>query len=154
MNCIFDRIKVYAKSIGMTKAAIEQKAGLPNGTFKRNMQTLRESTKSKLEIAFPDLDINWLITGVGNSPKNTPGEILEENNTNQQTQSGMDTSFAMDYIAALKDQIAVLKGESATLKEQLKEKDALIRRLTEQGVDKSLSRRLGAVKEKQDKLDY
>lgn len=147
MNCIFDRIKVYAKSIGMTKAAIEQKAGLPNGTFKRNMQTLRESTKSKLEIAFPDLDINWLITGVGNSPKNTPGEIPEENNTNQQTQSGMDTSFAMDYIAALKDQIA-------TLKEQLKEKDALIRRLTEQGDDKSISRRLGAVKEKQDELDY
>lgn len=147
MNCIFDRIKVYAKSIGMTKAAIEQKAGLPNGTFKRNMQTLRESTKSRLEIAFPDLDINWLITGVGNSLKNTPGEIPEENNTNQQTQSGMDTSFAMDYIAALKDQIA-------TLKDQLKEKDALIRRLTEQGDDKSLSRRLGAVKEKQDELDY
>lgn len=116
----------------------------PNTTsnWVRNGYSVGRGVSSEIAHIF-GVNIEWLLYGNGDMINN--GDNPDDNN--QLNPNSMDTSFAMDYIAALKDQIA-------TLKDQLKEKDALIRRLTEQGDDKSLSRRLGAVKEKQDELDY
>lgn len=150
--CVRERLIEYIDYKNMSKRAFALRIGA-SGSFVNNISKgIGAEYIGRIKVQFPDLNVGWLLSGDGQMIND--GSNPEENNTNQQTQSGMDMSFAMDYIAALKDQIAVLKGESATLKEQLKEKDALIRRLTEQGDDKSLSRRLGAVKEKQDKLDY
>lgn len=65
MQNILDRINIYAKYKGLTKAMIERKAGLPNATFKPTTQTIRIDTQSKIITAFPDLNIAWLLTGKG-----------------------------------------------------------------------------------------
>ena len=77
---------------------------------------------------------------------NKTGATLNDNTIiNPTNTQAMEIGLAMDYIATLKEQLA-------TMKEQLKEKDALIRKLTQQGDDEVLSRSVGAVKEKQDEL--
>jgi hypothetical protein len=146
MSTIVERINIYAKHKKTTKAAIERESGLPNATFKPTTQSLRIDAQSKIAKSFPDLNIGWLLTGEGSMLKDNTGATQTDNTiinpTN--TQATMDP-LTMDYINTLKEQLA-------TMKEQLKEKDALIRKLTQQGDDEVLSRRLGAVKEKQDEL--
>lgn len=128
--------------IGVRKSKIERVAGLSNGTFKPHTKCLSNNTIDKLKAHFPDLNINWLITGVGGPTKSGKDNLPEQCNTNPQNSSDMDMSFAMDYIATLKRQLEIKD-------EQLME---LIKKLPDYGDDKSLSRRLGAVKEKHDEL--
>lgn len=142
MGSIFDRINTYAKMIGVRKSKIERVSGLSNGTFKPQTKYLSNNTIDKLKAHFPDLNINWLITGVGSPTKSGKDNLPEQCNTNPQNSSDMDMSFAMDYIATLKRQLEIKD-------EQLME---LIKKLPDYGDDKSLSRRLGAVKEKHDEL--
>lgn len=149
MGSIFDRINTYAKMIGVRKSKIERVAGLSNGTFKPQTKYLSNNTIDKLKAHFPDLNINWLITGVGSPTKSGKDNLPEQCNTNPQNSSDMDMSFAMDYIATLKQQLEIKDEQLRTKDEQLNE---VLRKLPDYGDDKSLSRRLGAVKEKQDKL--
>lgn len=142
MGSIFDRINTYAKMIGVRKSKIERVSGLSNGTFKPQTKYLSNNTIDKLKAHFPDLNISWLITGVGSPTKSGKDNLPEQCNTNPQNSSDMDMSFAMDYIATLKRQLEIKD-------EQLME---LIKKLPDYGDDKSLSRRLGAVKEKHDEL--
>lgn len=128
--------------IGVRKSKIERVSGLSNGTFKPQTKYLSNNTIDKLKAHFPDLNINWLITGVGSPTKSGKDNLPEQCNTNPQNSSDMDMSFAMDYIATLKRQLEIKD-------EQLME---LIKKLPDYGDDKSLSRRLGAVKEKHDEL--
>lgn len=143
MSTIVERINIYAKYKGTTKAAIERESGLSNATFKPTTQLLRIDAQSKIAKAFPDLNIGWLLTGTGPMLKDNDGGTPAENKSinPQKTQSMDQLELAMDYIRTLKQQIA--------------EKDNLIRAFIagQQAADEGvLSRRLGAVKEKQDEL--
>lgn len=77
--------------------------------------------------------------------KNTGVTQTDNNSINPKNTQAMESGLALDYIATLKEQLAMMK-------EQLREKDALIRQLTQKGGDEVLSRSVGAVKEKQDEL--
>lgn len=140
-----DRLKAYLSYKKIKDSEFIEAIGASNGYIQSMSKGFGPKYEPVVRQKFPDLNIGWIITGFGEMIND--GSNPEENNTNQLNPNSMDMSFAMDYIATLKDQIE-------TLKEQLKEKDALIRRLTEQGDDKSFSSRLGAVKEKQDELGY
>lgn len=140
-----ERIIQYADLKGISKRAFGLKIGA-SGSFVSNISNSIGPDKiNMIRQVYPDLNIGWIITGFGEMIND--GNKPEENN-NQLNPTAMDAHLTtMDYIAALKDQIQMLK-------DQVKVKDDLIRKLTEQSDDKSVSRRLGAVKEEQDKLDY
>lgn len=77
---VLNRVNIYAKYKGITKAAIERAAKLPNGSFKTTTQTIRLEAQSKISAAFPDLNIGWLLTGEGEMLKSQPKKIEEEKN--------------------------------------------------------------------------
>lgn len=78
MDGIFERVKMYAQHAGITKAAFEKIAGLPNGTFKKSMRTLSVDTQSKIATSFSDLNIGWLLLGEGEMLKNSPARAEKE----------------------------------------------------------------------------
>lgn len=60
-----DRVKVYCdrKNIAVTK--FERMAGLSNGYFKENTKRMSDDKIESIHRAFPDLNIDWLLTGNG-----------------------------------------------------------------------------------------
>ena len=140
-----DRLKEYLSYKKIKDSEFIEAIGASNGYIQSMSKGFGPKYEPVVRQKFPDLNIGWIITGMGEMIND--GNKPEENN-NQLNPTAMDAHLTtMDYIAALKDQIQMLK-------EQVKVKDDLIRKLTEQSDDKSVSRRLGAVKEEQDKLDY
>ena len=91
-----------------------------------------------------------------------PNELYAEKIVNFITSSNQCDATRLDNTIinptntqAMMDQLAMAMDYISTLKQQLVEKDELIRRLTagqQEAADEVLSRRLGAVKEKQDEL--
>ena len=79
--------------------------------------------------------------------KNTGATPTDNNSTNPtNTQAKMDQlAMALDYIGTLKEQLAKM---TAIVENQ----NAVIERLSQKGDDEVLSRRLGAVEERQDEL--
>lgn len=141
-----ERVETYCKHAKIRISAFERRASLSNGYFNQVKKEPSPSKLSNIEEAFPDLDLVWLLTGEGSMLKNNTGATQTDNNSiNPTNTQAMDASIALDYIATLKEQLA-------TMREQLKEKDALIRQLTQKGSGEVLSRSVGAVKEKQDEL--
>lgn len=141
-----ERVETYCKHAKIRISAFERRASLSNGYFNQVKKEPSPSKLSNIEEAFPDLNPIWLLTGEGPMLKYDIGATRPDNNSiNPTNTQAMDASIALDYIATLKEQLA-------TMREQLKEKDALIRQLTQKGSGEVLSRSVGAVKEKQDEL--
>lgn len=146
---IIERFIKYMDFKGLNDNQVTVDCGLSVGLIgkaRKGMSDLGRNTTEKILRVYTDINRSWLLTGEGSMLKDNTGATQTDNTiinpTN--TQATMDP-LTMDYINTLKEQLA-------TMKEQLKEKDALIRKLTQQGDDEVLSRRLGAVKEKQDEL--
>lgn len=138
-----DRLKEYLSYKKIKDSEFIEAIGASNGYIQSMSKGFGPKYEPVVRQKFPDLNIGWIITGMGEMIND--GNKPEENN-NQLNPTAMDAHLTtMDYIAALKDQIQMLK-------EQVKVKDDLIRKLTEHGDDKSLSRRLGAIKENKDEL--
>lgn len=76
---------------------------------------------------------------------NETGETQKDNSITNPTKTQEMDPLAMDYINTLKEQLAKV---TAVVEEQ----NAIIKRLTQKGDGEVLSRRVGAVKEKQDEL--
>lgn len=70
-----DRIKIYCTRKNIPISGFERKSGLSNGYF--NQVSKRPSSKKidNISTAFPDLNIDWLLTG--------EGEMLKTDTTNQ-----------------------------------------------------------------------
>ena len=60
-----DRIKIYCTRKNIPISGFERKSGLSNGYF--NQDSKRPSSKKidNISTAFPDLNIDWLLTGEG-----------------------------------------------------------------------------------------
>jgi hypothetical protein len=123
----------------------EKKAGLSNGYFN---QVSKKPSVSKLEsisIAHPELNIDWLCTGHGemlndqlNQPSVQPEIPAEENPSADNT-----------LIAELRSQIEKLEAKVDNLNQELGEKNALIKMMSQGGsgivqvADGSLSANVG-----------
>lgn len=125
----------------------------PNTTsnWVRNGYSVGRGVSSEIAHIF-GVNIEWLLYGNGDMINN--GGNPDDNN--QLNPNSMDMSFLMDYIDTLKKQLEAKDGQ---IKDMAEEKRAHTKLLTEManllselGVDKSFSRRLGAVQEEQDKL--
>lgn len=151
-----DRLKAYLSYKKIKDSEFIEAIGASNGYIQSMSKGFGPKYEPVVRQKFPDLNIGWIITGFGEMIND--GNKPEENNTNQLNPNTMDMSFVMDYIDTLKKQLDVKDDQIKEMAEEKRANTKLLEQmanlLTELGVDKSLSRRLGAVKEKQDELDY
>lgn len=74
-----ERILEYISYKGITVQMFENKANISNGAVSKMGDNTRRKTLDKISNSFPDLNINWLITGVGQMCNDSP----EENEGNE-----------------------------------------------------------------------
>lgn len=74
-----ERILEYIFYKGITVQMFENKANMSNGAVSKMGDNTRRKTLDKISNSFPDLNINWLITGVGQMCNDLP----EENEGNE-----------------------------------------------------------------------
>lgn len=60
-----ERLLEFIESKGITVRDFERNCGISNGAVSKMTSNTRESTYNRLSIAYPDLNIEWLKTGVG-----------------------------------------------------------------------------------------
>lgn len=141
-----DRLKAYLKHKKISQSAFAESIGASAGYVNAISKGIGTDKVSIIKAAFPDLNIDWLLTGEGSMLKDNNGVTQTDNNSTNptNTQAKMDP-LTMDYISTLKEQLAVM---TAIVKNQT----AVIERLSQKGDDEVLSRRLGAVEERRDEL--
>lgn len=62
---IHDRLVRYLKAKGITARSFETKAQLSTGAVARADSSMRTTTLYKIKEAFPDINENWILTGIG-----------------------------------------------------------------------------------------
>ena len=71
-----ERLLLFIDYKGISTQKFERIVGLSNASVSKMGDNTRQSTLDKISISFPDLDIAWLKTGIGNminENKNTAG---------------------------------------------------------------------------------
>lgn len=91
------RVLEYCEVKGLSIAAFERVAGLSNGFFKESSRSPRANKRKQISEAFPDLNIDWLLTGEGNMLKEESVSTNSEN-TNQQS----DDMTVQELLEAIK----------------------------------------------------
>ena len=64
-----DRLKELAKAYGMGQNKFEASCGLGNGTINNSRGGVSSATLEKILITYPEVNIEWLVTGNGNMLK-------------------------------------------------------------------------------------
>ena len=67
-----NRVKQYCDRKNMAVTKFERTARLSNGYFKDNLKRMSDDKIESIHRAFPDLNMDWLITGHGNMLTSTP----------------------------------------------------------------------------------
>lgn len=132
-------IKKFAFDMQLKQQDLSEVIGVAQSQISAMMNGKREIKEEhieRLKVKYGDIISRYIIQNqTGETPKDNP--ITNSTNTQEMDPLAM----ALDYIS--------------TLKQQLVEKDELIRRLTagqQTAADEVLSRRVGAVEKKQDEL--
>lgn len=82
MSDLKKRMMEFLQKLEISQAKFEKKAGLTNGTVNNTGESYRKSTLDKIKTAYPELNVNWLLTGEGEMlkpPKNKTA--FDENKT-------------------------------------------------------------------------
>lgn len=82
-----ERLLQFIKSQHLTVSRFESLVGLSNGTVSRTNDNMRPRTIESISNEFPQLNIQWLLTGEGEMlhPKQIDVSIIEEELDNQYT---------------------------------------------------------------------
>lgn len=127
-----ERISLFIANKGLKVAQFERLCSLANGSVSKMGENTRRSTLEKISNAFPELNINWLLTGEGEmfrSPSvvasgNTYGDNASGNNN--VTISGNNTGTLQARISALQKLIEEKDKQLAQKDELLAERDRLL----------------------------
>lgn len=65
MSEIKDRLLKFISNSGITVSEFERRASLSNGAVSKTNNNIRKSTLNSISIAFPNLNMDWLINGNG-----------------------------------------------------------------------------------------
>lgn len=82
---IKERVLEYCKLKNMSLSRFEKLAGLSNGYFNQVAKRPSDSKLVKISAAHPDLNLAWLITGVGNMLEDDPASTDNSNHGNVTT---------------------------------------------------------------------
>lgn len=97
-----ERLLEFIEYLDITNAAFEKKTGLSNGFINNLSDNIRETSIKKITNIYPDLDINWWKTGLGDMIKqkarniNNTGSNNINNNGGNVTISHNEFSSMMD----------------------------------------------------------
>jgi len=79
MNSVPHRIDLVIKYYNMTYNSFAKSLGMANGTGIKTMvdkdRNPQQKTLNRIEITYPDVDMNWLRTGAGNMVSNVPESL-------------------------------------------------------------------------------
>lgn len=124
-----DRISQVFKHLNLSQAEFERLSGLGNGALTgliKSDKNVYSNTLTKVSNAFPDLNMNWLLTGSGDMMLS--GELVRDSKTptkstnnlqlHEKKENNMDEMLKM-----LKEQNDYLKSQVEFLQEQIRSKD-------------------------------
>lgn len=112
-----ERLLEFINHIGIDKALFERCAGLSNGFVDKSGDNTRSSSLDKISIAYPELNISWLRTGVG--------KMLKEESVNAaNTELHQRSTVLID-----KEAWDVIKMQAKSLERKDNQMDELIQML-------------------------
>lgn len=118
------RIKRYIDAKGIKVSALEKEVGMSNGSFASQLKNNKTIGVDKLEnilSRFPDINLEWLLTGTGNMIKL---DVLDEPRVVYNKTDNSDSENEINYkdlAEARKETIESLKKIIAYLEMQLAE---------------------------------
>lgn len=134
-------IKKFAFDMQLKQQDLSEVIGVAQSQISAMMNGKREIKEEhieRLKAKYGDIISRYII-------QQQTGATQNDNTITNPTKTQEMDPLAMDYINTLKEQLAKV---TAVVEEQ----NAIIKRLTQKGDGEVLSRRVGAVKEKQDEL--
>jgi hypothetical protein len=133
MDNIITRLMEYAKSKRYTISAFERELGLSNGYFnavsRRDNAAIGSDKISVIMQKFTDLDINWLITGIGTMTKPETALVIETPaGTNSSRIISIDESQlpAQRKYELCRDAVLELEKRTVFLERELEMKNKII----------------------------
>lgn len=105
-----DRLKEFLSAQKVGRNKFEEQIGVSTGYMSTKSATITSDVIEKTISAYPDLNLEWLITGNGDMIKSSPSE------TPMSSQKEMEYK---DTIRELEAEVNQLKGENRILREQI-----------------------------------
>ena len=105
---ISDRIRLYADYKSTTLLSMERKCGLSHGYFSHIRRSISENVCTTIAQQFPDLNVDWLISGNGEM-LNHPNEKICES----------ERSRYLEMISSRQERIMYLEEELLKLQSEL-----------------------------------
>ena len=72
-----DRLEQFIRTMGYSTREFERAIGVSNGTVRHITDALSANLKDKISANFPQLDMNWLLTGEGDMLRSTHTDTTE-----------------------------------------------------------------------------
>lgn len=77
MNGVKERLLSFIKDIGIEKSVFERTAGLSNGFIDKVTDNVRSKSLALIANAYPQLNIDWVKTGIGDSIIEIPDKVVQ-----------------------------------------------------------------------------
>ena len=120
-NTLKDRLIEFIDYLNISRLAFEQSIEKSNGWASKPGNTLRDDVRAKLTEVYPQLNINWLLTGEGTMLKN--GSQVVQHNQNGDNINGKTVKVTKDSSDKL---IEVILEQSKQISKSQEQIDRLI----------------------------
>ncbi len=129
MNTLQDRLKQFITSLDLSVLAFENECGMAQGTVNKMTDKSRQRTLEKIRKHYPQLNMEWLQTGVGEM-LNQPSSV----DINLDLRLGSHSQMTLRDITNIGDakaQILILQERVKSLEKELKSKDSDLKKAEE-----------------------
>lgn len=129
------RIKQYLDSKGLTQLSFCNALGVSTGYISSMRKSVSSDKISSIAANYPDLNIQWLLTGQGSmlkdeklspSPVTAENSIVGDGNNNNHIQAPADDSFWKDLVQNLQATITDLRTRCGDFERQNQELQKLL----------------------------
>lgn len=112
-----DRLKLFVKSIGLGRNKFEDQVGIANGYLSSKSSSVTSDALEKIKEKYPDLNVDWLITGEGDMIIDNSEEdvVVKDQFTNEYSN---EKKYYEDRIKDLEDKLKI-KDEVIAAKDDL-----------------------------------
>lgn len=124
MNTLQDRLKQFITSLDLSVLAFENECGMAQGTVNKMTENSRQRTLEKIRKHYPQLNMEWLKTGVGEMLNQLPSVDIDLD-----LKLGGHSQLAFRDIINIGDAkapILILQERIKSLEKELGEKDKRI----------------------------
>lgn len=129
MNTLQDRLKQFITSLDLSVLAFENECGMAQGTVNKMTDKSRQRTLEKIRKHYPQLNMEWLQTGIGEMLNQLPQVDIDLD-----LKLGSHSQLALRDITNIGDaktQIIILQERIKSLEKELKSKDSDLKKAEE-----------------------